>query len=366
MATTISEKHEELLRNLYYGQSLLVGRDKLYRFVKENHPHDHPSRNSIMLWLEMQKIHQLHVRPPPKLPTKSVIVQKKLKYWQIDLTGPFPRDRGYNWIFGMIDVNSKYLYTAPLKNKTSKSVTHSLQSIILDNQLSISVIQTDGGGEFAGHEMEDLYTKYGIKHVISKAASPWSNGVIERVWGTLKQMLYKHQSINNCENWVRILPTLTMNYNQTYHRSIECTPIEALNLPPKVILKRLQDSSSFQRDEPAKQMKVGDTVRLRLCQLKLQKAKQYYSSDEYKVTKVINGSPTKLTTYKICKEGKQVLKGTYNHTDLLHVTKIQEPPIIQYNKDKPIRKIGIQKQAEIDALQQGRYLRPRRHTCQRI
>lgn len=104
-------------------------------------------------------------------------------------------------------------------------------------------------------------------------------------------------------------------------------------------------------------MKVGNKVRLRLFpESKVQKAKQYYSSKTYIISRVFKGSRNKLTSYKISIKGL-VLKGTYNHTELLYVKHNQDPPGAS-SQIKPIRQIGLQKHAEIDALRQGQNLRP--------
>ena len=175
---------------------------------------------------------------------------------------------------------------------------------------------------------------------------------------TIKQMLYKHQSIHSWANWLSILPKLTENYNKSYHQSIKCSPLEAVKLPQKVLLERLRDASDFRTDEPEETLKVGDTVRLRLIpESKLDKARQYYSNETYTITKIFKGNENKLTSYKI-RNNRMEMKGTYNYTDLLPVDTIQEPP-----KGKPkearIKRIGMQRQAEIDDLERGRNLRPK-------
>ena len=153
---------------------------------------------------------------------------------------------------------------------------------------------------------------------------------------------------------------MTENYNKSYHRSIKCSPLEAVNLPPKVLLERLKDSSDFLVDEPEEKLQIGDTVRLRLIpESKLDKARQYYSNETYTIFKVIKGNGgSKITSYKIRNNRNEILKGTYNHTDLLAIQKIQEPPKVK-QKEARIKRIGMQRQAEIDSLERGRNLRPK-------
>ena len=52
--------------------------------------------------------------------------------------------------FGLIDVATKQLFTAPLKNKTALKTSEALEKIIDENDLKISVIQSDNGSEFSG------------------------------------------------------------------------------------------------------------------------------------------------------------------------------------------------------------------------
>ena len=62
--------------------------------------------------------------------------------------------------------------------------------------------------------------------------------------------------------------------------------------------KQLRYSSEFCDEEP---LQIGDAVRLRLIpESKLDKARQYYSNETYKIFKVIKGNDSnRLTSYKI-------------------------------------------------------------------
>ena len=60
---------------------ILAGRKKpalvismLFHYVQKEYPNDHPTRQQVMQWLKEQKVHQIHSRPTPRLPTKSVVV----------------------------------------------------------------------------------------------------------------------------------------------------------------------------------------------------------------------------------------------------------------------------------------------------
>jgi hypothetical protein len=334
----LSTEHEQLLKKIYYDQSMFLGRDKLYDYVASKYPDDHPSRRAVMEWLKNQTVHQLHFRPPPRLPTKSVVSSKPLRYFQVDLTGPLPRNQGYSYIFGMIDVHSKMLYAAPLKTKTSAETARILEEIIQSNDLHIRVIQHDSGSEFL-REFQTLLRSLNIKQVTSQPHSPWTNGNIERVWGTLKQMLFKYQTVVGSNSvWVDILPKLVSNYNNAVHSATGISPVEA---------ERGGVVQRVQKPLPSLPvLKVGDQVRLRLRQDASfeKKSKQYFSSELYKVSKVTPGNAKTLTTYKLQLDGVQQ-KGVFNVTDLLHAPKTEGPALVPMT-----RAMSIQGQAEVDRL----------------
>jgi hypothetical protein len=52
------------------------------------------------------------------------------------------------------------LYTAPLKGLTALEAKNALQQIIEDNELEISVLQTDNGTHFLGDFHEYLESMY--------------------------------------------------------------------------------------------------------------------------------------------------------------------------------------------------------------
>ncbi len=351
--STISRKHAKLLQKIYYNEAMYLGRDRLFYYLTKEYPNDHPTRQQVMQWLKGQKVHQIHTRPVPRLPTKSVVVSKPKSYYQCDLTGPLSRDSGYNYIFGLIDVATKELFTSPLKNKTALETSKGLSRIIDDNDLEISVIQSDNGSEFSG-EFSAFAKNAGIKLIFSQASSPWTNGNIERVWGTLKQMLYRYQTATGTKSWVKILPTLTDNYNRTIHRSIGTTPEDAAELPRAELKKRLQ-SNAVKIVEPKQVFQVGDKIRLRIKESsKLEKAKQYFTNGIYKINGIIKGSKSKVTEYTL-----ENVRGTFNATDLLLANVAQLPPKEVKKPANYRAPLPIRAQVEVDRLLENRNLRPR-------
>jgi transposase InsO family protein len=350
----ISKEHENLLKNVYYKQKNLFGRDKLYFHLKENYT-SYPSRRQVMEWLKNQEVYQLHVRPQRRLSTKSIVVHKPGKYYQADLCGPLPRDGGWNYVFAIIDVHSKMLYTAPLKTKTAEEVANALDEIISENKLYISAIQSDNGSEFKG-EFQKLLQKQNIKQILSQSASPWTNGSVERSHKNWKEMLYKYWSITKTKKWKDVLPILVKNINNSFHRSIHMTPNAASLLPPDELKKQLQ-KNAVKIDEPKVIYKVDDKVRLRLRNdNKLEKGKQYFSNEMYTISRVIKGSSTRLIQYQLRDKRNITVKGYYNESDLINSNNSEKPPTLQRDSNYALP-LPVRGQVEVDQLLINRNLR---------
>jgi hypothetical protein len=162
-------------------------------------------------------------------------------------------------------------------------------------------------------------------------------------------MMYKYWSMSKTRKWKAILPSLTRNYNNTIHRSLQMTPSKAAALPPGALVK-LKIKGEI--DKPLALFQIGDRVRLRLkTENKLEKAKQYYSNQRYVIVKVIKGSPTRLEQYQIKSERGNVVQGYFNASDLLDANISKLPPNTAAKRSRIyIQPLPIRGQAEVDAL----------------
>ena len=86
--------------------------------------------------------------------------------------------------------------------------------------------------------------------------------VVERWNRTIKTRMWKYFTANNTKNYINKLDELIERYNNTYHRSIGCTPSQARQpayyqqVFENLYAKRIQE-----RKLPPK-FKVGDYVRI--------------------------------------------------------------------------------------------------------
>ncbi len=109
--------------------------------------------------------------------------------WGIDMTGKTDANKSLHAIFGIIDHGSRMLiYLHALTDKhTHTIIEHLQQAIHLHGKPKI--IRTDNEGMFRSPTFAAALEQLGIRHQRTTPGCPWQNGRIERLFGTLKQVL---------------------------------------------------------------------------------------------------------------------------------------------------------------------------------
>jgi len=73
-------------------------------------------------------------------------------------------NRGYRYIFTVIDVLSKYAWAVPLKNKSGNDGATVIAKIIRYDERCPKNLQTDRGKEFYNANVQKLLKKHDINH----------------------------------------------------------------------------------------------------------------------------------------------------------------------------------------------------------
>jgi hypothetical protein len=116
--------------------------------------------------------------------------------------------------------------------------------------------------------MTDYLKSKGIKQIFSLAYKPTSQGIVERMNGTVKGILRKHFIMSQSKRWVDILPQVERNLNSSYQTTIEEIPDKVHYLPednPTIV--RLYNKYQERKEKKAiergsKQFEFNDRVRI--------------------------------------------------------------------------------------------------------
>jgi hypothetical protein len=247
----------------------------------------------------------------------------------IDMSKYAPSNYGYHYALNIIDLFSKQLISVPIVNKTGATIASTLNTIFTKYTAigMPKILQSDNGGEFKNKEVTDVLKTFGVVQIFSKSYTPQTQGAIERANGTLKKMIARHFVQANTENWVDVLADLISNYNTSVHRITGATP-NALHAgpSPQVVSKAQKgiqaQATRFTANEGGR-FRRGDYVRIALKRLVGQKSIVNWSSDVYKVIKVIK--PAKNAAYAV--ERYLVNGKTYASQELLPSAPPLPPPL---------------------------------------
>jgi transposase InsO family protein len=150
--------------------------------------------------------------------------------WGLDLTGKTDADKILHSIFGIIDHGSRaLLHLQALHDKTSITLIACIVAAIRIHGRP-KAIRTDNEAIFTSKAFRIGLKKLGIRHQRTTPGCPWQNGRIERLFGTLKQVL-DYWIVSGIAQLNRDLDTFRYWYNHIRpHQNLDGrTPAEAWN-----------------------------------------------------------------------------------------------------------------------------------------
>ena len=120
---------------------------------------------------------------------ERVTITEPFEQVALDLVGPMPIAKGgYRFILTSVCMASKWPDAVALKSVPAKAVAEASMEIFCRTSLPLQML-TDRGAQFTSKLMQGLCDILGIERIRKTAYYPQTNGVIERVHGTLESIL---------------------------------------------------------------------------------------------------------------------------------------------------------------------------------
>ena len=205
---------------------------------------------------------------------------------------------------------SRFAWTRPLRDKTGESVRKAFEDIF--KEASCKKLFTDKGTEFHNRVLRDLLKSKGIE-LYSTHNEPKAM-IAERFIRTLRRKIESNYVLTQSTVWIDILPQLTHEYNQTYHKSIKMTPEEARK--PKNFF-RVFNLEQWDNGPQTPRFAIGDRVRISIHKgLFTKEATASWSEEIFKITKVNLSDPV---TYSLEDLSGEKIEGAF-YTEQLQKT----------------------------------------------
>lgn len=238
--------------------------------------------------------------------------------WAIDLMDmiQFSKyNKGFKYIFVVIDTFSKKLWIEAMKTKSGVESSVVLKKIIEralnENRSSPNFIHADKGREFVNKKFAETLDEFNIHMYHTQNLE--KSAIAERVIRTIKNKLKKLFEINRNKIWYNKLSTVESEYNnKDYHSSIKMKPSEVCKDNESIVLKNLFPKENL---KPLKiKFKVGDRVRItKYIETFNNKFSNNWTREIFVVSKIVLTRPV---TYKIEALNGEEIKGSFYNEEL--------------------------------------------------
>ena len=193
----------------------------------------------------------------------------------------------YKYILVIVDIYSRYAMAKPMTNRRNETIMSNIKDVI---NIMGKCKKFSCDNEFKTKEFEKYCIDNNIEVSFSEPNDIQKNSIVERLNRTIALMLQKYRTATNDYNWVKILPDIMNNYNNTIHRTIKNTPDNIFNHKGS----NKQDIIIVPHN-----LKIGDKVRLKIIKNIFSKGDSLsYSNEEYLITEK-NGNKYKLSNGKL-------------------------------------------------------------------
>jgi len=174
----------------------------------------------------------------PRADTSRAVIKSfrpayPFQHWQMDLMD-FQKfavqNRAYKFLFMAIDIFTKFIYLAPIKNKSQKSVAQVLNKIFLSGDIP-DVLHSDNGKEFKGdggpdNHVQRLCQEFKVKQIFGDTYSPQTQGFVENKNKQIKTLINYYRINNNTDRFVDIIDQIAFTVNNSKHTVTGYTPME--------------------------------------------------------------------------------------------------------------------------------------------
>ena len=236
-------------------------------------------------------IDEIYSKPPKKnYPTNKIVYNFVDEIWSIDLADfsvyKTLNNKGFRYIFIVIDNFSKYLWAIPLRNKYSQTITNELSNIKTTSKRKPLKVESDRGTEFYNSIYQNFLKIKNIHHY--SRFTDKGPSIAERVIRTLRNLFKKPVFSAGEASWINELPSVVEQYNNTIHHSIKMTPNQASKKSnEKSVYNNLKDSREIQKPK----FILGQLVRTADIKKVFSKGDSTnYSYKLYTITEVIHNT----------------------------------------------------------------------------
>jgi hypothetical protein len=281
----------DTLKELYYDPKQgFVSENKLYEKAKVYGI----TRKQVHDFLKKQEVSQLFYqrRIKQNFPLTAYGPFQRLQIDLLDVSNEAPRlNGGTKFLFCGIDVYSRYGFCLAQKDKTEGECLKNFK--VVNNRIQASGFQvkqvdSDNESAFTGRIFSKYCQDHKIRQHLNIPSDYKSKGVIERWNRTLRGYIARYQHAYGTQKYIQVLPDIIDNYNNTLHRTLGQTPLEAVYFGGISGYIEKQSEKAEKGQRKISTIKVGDRVRLMMKKGIFDKGDQRFTKTIHVIERVEN------------------------------------------------------------------------------
>jgi len=266
--------------------------------------------------------HRFVARPRRYNPVYVYGIRELLQVDLADVRRLSKYNQNVNHLLICIDTFSRKIWVKPLRSKLAVEVSRSMRSILDSmNDPAAKALFSDAGTEFTGRSFQQLLREFNIEHRLSTSDSKCPH--VERVIGTLKNMVYRYLTEYETNTYINVLDELVNTYNTRIHTAHKMTPNEAddptnRNAVLTELTKRYDSALLNKGKRPL--LTIGDTVRLAIKKSTFERGfHPTFTGEVFKIKRIFTNLPE--VQYEVCSyDGVEDIKGRFYRSQLQPVT----------------------------------------------
>lgn len=271
--------------------------------------------------LKGNETYTMHKPIRRRIVRNQIIVKGIDSQWQADLADMndiVKFNDGFRYMLTVIDCFSKFAWVVPVKTKDGPSVRKAFDQVFeMAKPRKPSKIQTDKGKEFLNKDVQDLFSKFGIKHFVTENET--KAAMVERFNRTLKTRIWAYFTAANTRKYIEVLPKIVHSYNHSHHRTIGVRPVDVKKTNELKIWKKMYGKTVGMIRSKGSNIKDGSDVRIAKHKHIFEKG--YLPNWTGELFKVAGTKPTKRKrVYKLKDYAGEEIKGTFYPEEILQVT----------------------------------------------
>ena len=214
---------EDVLRSLHgdFGKHTGIAKTKIAYRVKYFPKMAQLIRERVMSCekcIKESRTDRSLTHPPLQNPNERITVPEDAM--QLDLLPELTPSGSYENIVTALDVSSRYLFAYPTSNQDAKTFAEVIITIVTVHAYLPKTLISDKGTSFMSHVSKEMASVFDItlKHATTKHAQ--TIGLLGRSHASIRQAI-KIETGERRSLWHRVA---VLNYNTSYHTSIDCEP----------------------------------------------------------------------------------------------------------------------------------------------